>query len=99
MIRIFGFKGDFFPIFFIDSFNQIRNDAFHLPQGSDILVLEHTMYCFVVDTTVLRFSVSVIIPVVNDDDDDDDRVSPSEFTLFQLPSLLFFLLFSQEKNA
>ena len=72
-----------------------------LPQGPDVSVLEHTMYCFVVDTTVLRFSVSIIILVVidddddndDDDDDDDDTVSPSEFALFQLPLLLFFLLF------
>ena len=70
-----------------------------LPQGPDVSVLEHTMYCFVVDTNVLRFSVSIIILVVidddddNDDDDDDDTVSPSEFALFQLPLLLFFLLF------
>ena len=65
-----------------------------LPQGPDVSVLEHTMYCFVVDTTVLRFSVSIIILVVIDDDDgDDDTVSPSEFALFQLPLLLFFLLF------
>ena len=64
-----------------------------LPQGPDVSVLEHTMYCFVVDTNVLRFSVSIIILVVIDDDDDDDTVSPSEFALFQLPLLLFFLLF------
>ena len=64
-----------------------------LPQGPDVSVLEHTMYCFVVNTNVLRFSVSIIILVVIDDDDDDDTVSPSEFALFQLPLLLFFLLF------
>ena len=56
------------------------------------------MHCFVVDTTVLRFSVGVIVPVVvdddDDDDDDDDTVSLSEFSLLELPSLFFFLLFS-----
>ena len=51
------------------------------------------MHCFVVDTTVLRFSVGVIVPVVVDDDD-DDTVSLSEFSLLELPSLFFFLLFS-----
>ena len=55
------------------------------------------MHCLVVDTTVLRFSVGVIVPLVVDDD--DDTVSPSEFALFNLPSLLFFLFFSQEKNG
>ena len=62
-----------------------------LPQGPDVLVLEHTMHCFVVDTTAMRFSVGVIVPVVVDDD--NDTVRPSEFALFDLPSLLFFLLF------
>ena len=50
------------------------------------------MHYLVVDPTVLRFSVGVIVPVVVDDDD-DDTVLPSEFALFELPSLLFFLLF------
>ena len=57
------------------------------------------MHCFVVDTTVLRFSVSVIVPVVVDDDDDYDTVSPSEFALFELPSLLFFLIFCTEEKC
>ena len=61
-----------------------------LPQGPDVLVLEHTMHCFILDATVLQFSVSVIVPVVVDND--DDSVPPSEFALFELPSHLFFFL-------
>ena len=44
--------------------------------------------------------MGVIVPVVVDDDDDDDdddeddTVSLSEFSLLELPSLFFFLLFS-----
>ena len=54
------------------------------PQGPDVLVLEHTMHCIILDTTVQQFSVSVIVPVVVDND--DDSVPPSEFALFELPS-------------
>ena len=61
-----------------------------LPQGPDVLVLKHTMHCFKLDTTVLQFSVSVIVPVVFDND--DDSVPPSEFALFELSSHLFFFL-------
>ena len=49
------------------------------------------MHCFVVDTTAMRFSVGVIVPVVVDDD--NDTVPPAEFALFELPSLSFFLYF------
>ena len=68
-----------------------------LPRGPYVLVLEHTMHCLVVDTTVLQFSVGVIVPLVVDDD--DDTVSPSEFALFNLPSLLFFLFFFTGENG
>ena len=68
-----------------------------LPQGPYVLVLEHTIQCFVVDTSALRVSVGVIVPVVVDDD--DDTMSLSEFVLFELPSLLFFLLFFTEEKC
>ena len=68
-----------------------------LPQGPYVLVLEHTMHCFVADTTVLRFSVGAIAPVVVDDGDDHTE-SPSEFAFFELPSLLFFLLFFHKRK-
>ena len=65
-----------------------------LPRGPYVLVLKHTIHCFVVDTTVLRFSVGVIVPMIVDD---DYTVSPSEFALVELPSLLFFLFFHRRK--
>ena len=89
MISIFGFQDEFYII--IDNLNPIEMMPSTLPQGPEVLVLEHTMHCFVVDTTAMRFSVGVIVPVVVVDD--YDTVPPSEFALFELYLLLFFLLF------